>query len=134
MKFAEDLNNDGNHITAYDAHSISVNGQRHQASLILCADHLDTAWAVSHIDQLDAKALKPIDALKPELVIIGTGARLSFPPAQCYAALAQQNIGVEFMDTGAACRTYNILLSEGRRVVAGLIINKVGSSQLTVGS
>jgi uncharacterized protein len=61
-------------------------------------------------------------ALQPELVLIGTGETLRFPAVEHYACLIQQNIGVEIMDSTAACRTYNILLGEGRNVVAGIIL------------
>ena len=68
------------------------------------------------------KNIDKIIQLNPELVLLGTGKKLSFPEIETYAALIELGIGVDVMDTGAACRTYNILSGEGRRVVAGLII------------
>jgi uncharacterized protein len=66
--------------------------------------------------------VEQILALKPELIIIGTGNKLVFPAVELYSSIIQHGIGVDFMDTGAACRTYNILMSEDRDVVAGLIL------------
>jgi len=66
--------------------------------------------------------IEKILSLKPELIIIGTGNKLVFPPAEAYSAAISFGIGIDFMDTRAACRTYNILMSENRNIVAGLIL------------
>jgi uncharacterized protein len=79
-------------------------------------------WEPGHIDDLRTRHLEPLLQLQPELVLIGTGKTLRFPSVEHYACLIQQNIGVEIMDSAAACRTYNILLGEGRNVVAGIIL------------
>jgi uncharacterized protein len=90
-------------------------------SFVLSPKHLLRDWTPTSIDDLQAEHLDPIIELQPELVLLGTGTRLTFPAPQLLASLHRQRIGVEVMDTAAACRTYNILMGEGRFVVAGLI-------------
>lgn len=90
-------------------------------SFVVSPRHLLRDWAPSTIDELQAAHLEIIIELQPELVILGTGLHLTFPDQRILAGLHQQRIGVEIMDTAAACRTYNILMAEGRFVVAGLL-------------
>ena len=90
-------------------------------SFIVSPRHLLRDWAPTHIDNLNAEHFDAILELRPELVLLGTGSRLTFPSPQILSALHRQRIGVEVMDTAAACRTYNILMGEGRLVVAGLL-------------
>jgi len=92
-----------------------------KASFILSPRHLLRDWAPSDVDDLLASHLNDIIELKPELVLLGTGAQLKFPAHSILAGIHQQRIGIEVMDTAAACRTYNILMAEGRFVVAGMI-------------
>jgi len=79
-------------------------------------------WAPRQWQAVDAQALAQLCASGAELVILGTGARLHRPPPSWMAPFAQQRIGLECMDTAAACRTYNILASEGRKVLAALLL------------
>ena len=79
-------------------------------------------WPVPSFEELNAEAFEQIALLDPELVIFGSGSRLRFPGPQWLQALIARRIGVETMDTAAACRTYNVLVSEQRSVVAALII------------
>lgn len=90
-------------------------------SFIISPRHLLRDWAPTSIDQLQAEHLQALVELEPELVLLGTGPQLCFPDHSILATLHRQRIGVEVMDTAAACRTYNILMTEGRFVVAGLI-------------
>lgn len=90
-------------------------------SFIVSPRHLLRDWAPTNIDSLSAEHLNAIIELQPELVLLGTGPRLIFPSPAILADLHRQRIGIEVMDTAAACRTYNILMAEGRFVVAGLI-------------
>jgi len=90
-------------------------------SFIVSPRHLLRDWPPASISELQAEHFDAIIELQPELVLLGTGARLTFPSPQILVALHQQHIGVEVMDTAAACRTYNILMTEGRFVVAGLM-------------
>ena len=79
-------------------------------------------WNCSHFDDLSEEHFALLAAAQPELVIFGSGTRLRFPPPAFLRTLMDQRIGLETMDTLAACRTYNILAGEGRRVLAALII------------
>ena len=80
------------------------------------------AWNCPQFEQLTAEHFAVLATLKPELVIFGSGARLRFPPPAFLRALMDARIGLETMDTLAACRTYNILAGEGRHVIAALIV------------
>jgi uncharacterized protein len=122
MKFSEDITADSHVIRAYDAQRIDINGHIFQHSLVVAKQHLRPDWPVNSIADLNPAILAELLIIEPEVILIGTGARLQFPPAAVYASLINQGIGVEFMDSGAACRTYNILLGENRRVIAGIII------------
>jgi uncharacterized protein len=84
-------------------------------------------WNCSRFDQLTAEHFALLAKTQPELVIFGSGSRLRFPPPAFLRLLMAQRIGLETMDTLAACRTYNILAGEGRRVVAALLIEATGS-------
>ena len=122
MRFAEDNPSEGYVITSYDAMSIEINGKKFNSSLIVAPDTLDTGWPPTSIESLQAEHFRNFIDLEPEMILLGTGATLTFPAVETYAELIQLGIGVDFMDTGAACRTYNILMGEGRRVIAGLIL------------
>ena len=111
-----------NLITAYGAGCVQIREQRHQASLIVLPDTLVPGWPVADFGQLQAGAFDTLLDLRPELVILGTGARHRFPHPSLYQPLIAAGIGLEHMDTGAACRTYNILAAEGRKVAAALIL------------
>ena len=122
MKFAQDSQDEGYVITSYESDNVSINGKKFNQSLIISTTRLEENWAIDCIESLQADHIDRILKFDPELVVIGTGSRLTFPAVEIYAAIIRQGIGVDFMDTGAACRTYNILMSEGRNVVAGLIL------------
>ena len=119
MKFAQDKQDEGYVITAYGDDSVSINGKPFQESLIITPTKLEENWSITSIDQLTKNHIEQILALNPELILIGTGNKLTFPAVELYSSIIKQGIGVDFMDTGAACRTYNILMSEDRDVVAG---------------
>ena len=122
MKFAQDSIDEGYMVTAYDQDSVSINHKVFSSSLIVTRDSLHEDWGIISIDELHSGHIEHILGLQPELVVIGTGKQLKFPAVEAYSSLIRSGIGVDFMDTGAACRTYNILMSEGRGVVAGLIL------------
>lgn len=122
MKFAQEDQDEGYVITGYESDSISINGKTFSQSLIITSTELNENWGVDRIESLQASHIDQILSFKPELVIIGTGEKLIFPAIEVYSGIIQQGIGVDFMDTGAACRTYTILMSEGRGVVAGIIL------------
>jgi len=85
-------------------------------------------WNCASFDELTAEHFALLAASRPELVIFGSGTRLRFPPPAFLRALMDQRIGIETMDTLAACRTYNILAGEGRQVIAALLIEREGTA------
>jgi len=109
-----------NIVTGYGPGYIEINGTRHAGSLILGADSLQP-WSVAAFESLRPEDFDPVIGLKPEVVLFGTGARYRLPPAGLAARLSRAGIGLEAMDTNAACRTYNILVSDGRRVAGALL-------------
>lgn len=121
MKFQLDHGSGRYVITGYRAGAVLVNGEPRERSFILTPDQL-LDWAPATIDQLAPADLAAIAALDPEVVLLGTGAKLRFPPAGLLASLTGAGIGVECMDTGAACRAFAVLSAEGRRVAAALIV------------
>jgi uncharacterized protein len=113
--------------TGYTIHSygddwVSINGERHRQSLILSASHGPQVWNCLHFDALTEEHFAQLALLKPEMVVFGSGKRLRFPKPQWLQSLYAQRIGVETMDTQAACRTFNFLVGEGRVVVAALLL------------
>jgi uncharacterized protein len=122
MKFSQIEDTGTNLIEAYDASHIRINGRAYVAGLAVSADQVAVDWGPSEGGDLRAEHIDALLAWQPQVVIIGTGERQRFPDPAVYFALLERGIGVEIMDTGAACRTYNILVSEGRRVVAGLML------------
>jgi len=111
-----------NLIRAYEPGSVTINAETYQNSLVVSRTSLIEDWEPQTVDDLEAVHLDAILSLDPELILIGTGNTLTFPPAEKLRAIIEAGIGYEIMDTGAACRTYNVLMSEGREIVAGLII------------
>ena len=99
-------------------------GQRELTrSVIVSAESLIDDWRPQNIGELTAEDLEPALALRPEVLLLGSGARQVFPPHELLARLQHgARVGLEVMDTGAACRTYNVLVGEGRAVAAALII------------
>ena len=123
MKFSEEINEGSNVIHSYQEREITINGHSFYQSLIISQHQLLTDWPINEISQLSQDHLMSFLDYSPEVILIGTGDRLIFPHPETYSPITNKGIGVEFMDTGAACRTYNILMSENRRVIAGMIIN-----------
>ncbi len=111
-----------NIIQAYEPGSVSINSVVYTSSLIVCPDTLIENWDLANISTMGDEHLRTILDLGPELILIGSGQSLVFPSAETLLPLIESGLGYEVMGTGAACRTYNILMAEGRRVVAGLII------------
>jgi uncharacterized protein len=91
-------------------------------SAILSFDKLLDHWPPQHVGELTPSHLTQVLALAPEIVLLGTGKKLEWPPAAVLRPLIDNNIGIEVMDTPAACRTYNILMLEGRRVALALMM------------
>ena len=112
-------------ITGYGDGWIAVNGQRHTRSLVLTPKGELLAWPCARFELLEAAHFDMLIGQAgeaPELVVFGSGSKLRFAPPALLQGLMARRIGVETMDTAAACRTYNILAGEGRRVVAALLL------------
>jgi uncharacterized protein len=109
-------------ITGYAAGQVTVNDEVMTRSLIVTESELVRDWPPTSWEDLSASHLECLLALGPEVVVLGSGPRLRFPGPAVLAPLTNAGIGVEVMDTGAACRTFNILIAEGRRVAAALLI------------
>ena len=111
-----------NLFTAYGEDYVQINQQRYETSLIVMPEQLITDWPPRTLDQLTEEHFAHIATLQPEIVLLGTGNMLRFPHPRLSQALAKAQIGFEVMDTFAAARTYNILMGEGRRVAAALLL------------
>ena len=116
---------------------VAVNGERIERSLIFASDGQRIEWPVRSFEELSESHFEALSGLAVEVVIFGSGSRIRFPRPAWIAALAQRRIGVETMDTAAACRTYNILAHEGRSVAAALLVepesNALGGLRRTEG-
>ena len=122
MKLQADRAEGVNIINAHTANSISVNGEAHMVSVLVPPTGPVTLWHVATLADLTEAHFERIAQAKPELVIFGSGSTLRFPPPALLRSLMAARIGIETMDTAAACRTYNILVGEGRQVMAALIV------------
>lgn len=122
MKFQPDRPAGVNTITRHDPASIWVGQLSFGRSVLVPWQGEVQAWTPERIDQLQAAHFEQVLALRPELVIFGSGTRHRFIAPALVRCLIEQRIGVEMMDTAAACRTYNVLASEGRTVLAALLL------------
>lgn len=113
-----------NFIRAYEAGEVRLADQVLRTNCLIAPEQIVADWSARSVDTLNTTDLQSIFALKPELVILGTGMRQQFPAAAIRAAFLAREIGFEVMDLGAACRTFNVLLSEDRRVIAALLLEK----------
>lgn len=122
MKLHADRPSALNTVTGYGPGSIAVNEVTYPHSVWMAPEGPVRAWDVRSMEALEERALTDIMALRPDILILGTGARQQFPAPALARRLREARIGLEVMDTQAACRTYNILMAEGRNVVAALIV------------
>lgn len=111
-------------VTAYDDQGVEFNLVRFEHSLIVLPETAPVVWDVSSFDTLSAVHFEQIAAMAPDVVILGTGKKQKFVHPKLIAALSAQHKGVECMDNQAACRTYNILMTEGRKVALALILEQ----------
>ena len=112
-----------NAFTGYGEGYVMVNRQRYERNLVVLPDRIVTDWQAAGFDQLNAEDFARLAELAPEIVLLGTGSRLRFPRPELTRALYEARIGLEVMDIQAACRTYNILAAEERKVVAALLFS-----------
>ncbi len=109
-------------IKAYEPGIITINDNKINHSIILTANTLISPWQPQSLSELQSKHLEAIFALQQDIVILGVGDKWQAVNPEILAAFYQRNIGIEYMDTAAACRTFNVLTSENRRVAAALLI------------
>ncbi|MFO1220778.1 MAG: MTH938/NDUFAF3 family protein [Burkholderiaceae bacterium] len=126
MKFQPESLDGTNAITRHDSAGIWVGARQHAGPVVVPWTGEVRAWRVAGFDSLAVEHFDELAALKPELVIFGSGARLRFPAPALLRGLIGARIGVETMDSAAACRTFNVLASEGRSVVAALLLGAAG--------
>ena len=123
MKIDYVLKSDGlNIVDAYSQGAVVISNVTYQSSLILCATDIINDWPPQTSAELTAHHLQQVISLDPEIVLLGTGSEIVFPPDEVLQPVISNRIGYEIMDTGAACRSYNFLVAEGRRVVAALFM------------
>lgn len=122
MRF--DLDNDLNHysITSYGPDWVKVGEQEFRRSVIVMPERLVNDWPPQTFGDLVEAHFEMIARLEPEIVLLGTGSRQRFPRPPLIRPLTSRGVGVEVMATAAACRTYNIIMLEGRRVAAALLL------------
>jgi uncharacterized protein len=116
-------------VTGYDAAGVEINAQRYDFSLLVMPETPPRPWSVARFEDLAAADFEQIAADSPDVVILGTGERQRFVHPRLIASLAAKRVGVECMDSHAACRTYNILMGEGRKVTLALIIEGAKAGQ-----
>lgn len=107
--------------TAHGTNYVMVNDDRFTSSIVVSADQVRLDWTVAHFDELNEAHFAYLAALKPDVLLLGTGAKQYFPHPRLFRALTEAGIGLECMDTPAACRTYNILVAEDRKVIAAIL-------------
>lgn len=123
MKLTDETRAGTNFIRAHEPGEIRIGERPVRTNVIVTPDQL-IEWPVQSIATLTLADLEPLIALKPEIVLLGSGEAQRFPEASLLGALLSRGIGCEVMNTGAACRTYNVLVSEDRRVAAALIVTE----------
>jgi len=123
LKLHEDPPSTLTTVTAYGPGFLEINNVRYTTAVRLSPDRSPAEWDVAGFDTLRVDDFASLLADEPEVVLLGTGTRQRFPHPALSAPLARARIGFEVMDTQAACRTYNILVSEGRRVLAVLLLD-----------
>ncbi len=122
MRFTLEQPPGANLVTGIGPGGVRVGEQWFARSLVISAAELVPDWPAASAANLDLEVLAPALQLAPEILLLGTGNRIHFPDGALFAALAARGIGLEVMDTAAACRTYNVLVNEDRPVVAALIL------------
>jgi len=123
MKLQDNIQIGQNLVTSVGAGYINVNGMRHEASLLLLPQSIEPGWGAAGFDGLSEADFAQIIEIGCDVLLFGTGSRQRFPQPALLRALMAARIGVEIMDTAAACRTYNFLVLEGRNAAAALLLD-----------
>ncbi|WP_178862386.1 Mth938-like domain-containing protein [Thiomicrorhabdus cannonii] len=128
MKFTEHRDSNVYVVKHYEPGEVKINDRRLQKSCFLNQKTLVENWPCAHIDALTTDHLDALLALKPEVILLGTGETQVFPAPQLFAYCSAKGVGLEVMHNLAACRTYNVLTTEDREVVLALIMDADGAS------
>ena len=123
MKFTQQRKDGVNLIRRYGADFITIGEEDIRDSCLVTAASLTRNWPLRSVDELHLGHLSPLFDLAPEIVVLATGPRQQFPRAALRAEFAARRIGLEVMEIGAACRTYNVLVGEERRVLAAILLS-----------
>lgn len=127
MKLHLDNPSSRNLVTGYGVGYVAINHRQYEANLILLPDRIVESWGSGGFEALAESDFEAVRALGPEILLLGTGNRQRFPAPSLLRPLIEARIGYEVMDLPAACRTFNILMAEGRLVAAALLIETVPS-------
>ena len=128
MELQLEIHQSGYCVGSFVDNVVLIGKVRYTSSLIVTPKQVVRDWPPQHPDQLTIDDLGMILALEPELILVGTGNALRFPDSVILKGVIRAGIGIDFMDSPAVCRTYNILAAEGRHVAAGIIIDRPTSS------
>lgn len=124
MNFSQDTDEITTSIHSYHEDYLVINSLKYDCHCQLHRSGMVEPWQPDDIEHLKLTDFDQILECMPDVVILGTGQSLKFPANELRQQFLQRNIGLEVMDTGAACRTYNVLLSEGRNVAAAILLPK----------
>lgn len=122
MKLQSDPHSGTNTITGYGDGYVEINKTPFKHAVLISSDGTISEWPIKTFQALEPSHFEQMVALKPELILIGTGIKQRFPKPELLKSLISAKIGFEIMNSQAACRTYNILVGEGRRVLLALIV------------
>ena len=122
MKFHLTTAADRNLFTGYGAGYVAINQQRYDYPVLVLPEQAVQRWDVTSFDALTAEQFSSLLMTRPEIILFGSGSTLRFPRPELTRAIAAAAVGLETMDTAAACRTYNVLTAEGRQVLAALLV------------
>ena len=127
MKLQLENQSSGYQVGSFSDKAVVIGEMRYTASFIVTPGQVVGDWPPQHPDQLTIDDFEIILALEPELILVGTGNELRFPDSVILKGVIRAGIGIDFMDSRAVCRTYNILAAEGRHVAAGIIVDQTTS-------
>lgn len=122
MQLTLERTGDANRIRAYDIGSVTVNDIEYRGTMVVTPERIIQDWGPAKALDMELAHLGELLDLEAEILLIGTGKRQHFPPSGFMGQAMQAGVGIECMTTEAACRTYNVLLAEGRRVAAALFM------------
>jgi len=122
VKLQSDPHSGANTITGYGDGYVEINKTPYRHAVLISSDGAISEWPIKAFEALEPSDFEQMVALKPELILIGTGVKQRFPKPELLKALISAKIGFEIMNSQAACRTYNILVGEGRQVLLALIV------------